>query len=311
KSAGALIASDSALTRAFESDLRAEIPRFSPSDLAWTLVRLAERDSELVVAVARETLERNIVPPFQAVFLRTLVEGDQLDLPGSVKRALARAARGEITEQDITSFGRWHSIEREPVLLAVCAIAGEPAVALAAFDTLAALSLENEPARSLVAWVKSSLWDVRQHVVKAVGILGSISIASDEQIDYALDALTPYVRPGPLVRVAVRSGNVLLIEKMLARAGAAASSSELVELLTHEDRGVRAAAVRALAGRNELGTLQAIHRAYEREKDPDIQALYREFHWVARDRERRPTPGEVPLESGMGETTDQTGESLQ
>lgn len=286
KSAAALIMGHRTLSMIFDRDVAAQLPSFGPQDLAWALLRLSETESNLIYDVAQETLDRKVVPPFQAIFLQTLVESDRLDLPGAVKRALVRGARGEIDEQDIVAFGRWLALGAEPALLAVCAIAGKTETAVSAFDTLAARSLETEPARSLVTWVKNNFWEHRDKLVKAVGILGHSKTATAQQLEYAFDVLMPFTTGGALLKVVMNSKNDDLISRALERLGEATPSEELIQLLSHDNKSVRIAAINGLRGRNELSVLQAVVRGFEKEKDPEVQEVYRQVHWVTRDRER-------------------------
>ncbi|MCB0345649.1 MAG: hypothetical protein KDD66_11065, partial [Bdellovibrionales bacterium] len=284
RNVGALILSNRTLALAFDEEVASDLQSFSPGDLAWVLVRLAESDSNIIFDVAAETLRRNIVPPYQAIFLKTLVDADRYNLPPAVRRSLARGARGELEERDVISIGRWTAREAEPVLLAISAIANDKDVALAAFDTLAARSLETEPARSLVSWVKRNYWDYREQLVKAVGILGNIEIASPEQIEYAFDKLMPFAAGGQLIKVMINTNDEMLLEKTLERIGEAAPVDEIIPLLTHDSKEIRIAAIHALKGHNELSVLQAIYHAYDREKDADVKEVYHKLHWVTRNR---------------------------
>lgn len=290
KSLGALLLSHRALGAVFHQDAAELIKGLTTTDLAWSLLLLAENDSPLLYDVAVEILERKVVPPFQAIFLEALVGSDRFSVPRPVKITLVRGTRGDLTKEDVAVLGRWWGPSSERVLLAICALAEDPDVAVEAFDTVAARSLSDEPARSLVGWVKSRLWERRKKVVKAVGVLSHSTIATPEQIDFAFDALMPYSSSGAIVNIIISSEKSQLISAVLGRLAGAIPSDELVPLLRHDNRVVRISAVKALKGRNELGVLQAIFRAYERESDPEIQELYRKIHWVTRDR-NNPKPG--------------------
>ena len=174
-------------------------------------------------------------------------------------------------------------------------------MALAAFDTLAARSLETEPARSLVSWVKRSYWDYREQLVKAVGILGNIEIASPEQVEYAFDRLMPFAAGGKLIKVMINTNDEKLLQKTLERVGEAAPVDEIIPLLTHDSKDIRIAAIHALKGHNELNVLQAIYRAYDREKNPEVKEVYHQLHWVTRNRAgeagvEAPDGGSAPVE---------------
>ena len=76
----------------------------------------------------------------------------------------------------------------------------------------------------------------------------------------------------------------ILITQAMTRLGAVAKSEELARLLGHQDKRVRMQAIRALKGRNDLSVLQSILQGYERETDPEVREVYRELHWVTKDR---------------------------
>ena len=280
---GALIFSDRTLSVVFERDLAGMLASMSLPDLAWSLMKAAEEDEPLLPDLVREVLHRNIVPPFQAVFLDALLKSDKFSTPRNVKTALVRAARGEILPGDLEAFERWNNLSSEGLFLAVCAIAKDPDIALAAFDILANRSIDSQPAASLVTWVRDYYWDHRGRMVKAIGILGHSSIATDREIEYAFDSLMPFSASGSLLKVIVKSNDPRLIVAALKRVAQITPSEELVPLLQHQDREVREAAIRGLVGRNDVSTLQYIKRGYDKEQDPDVRELYRQLHWVIRD----------------------------
>ena len=248
---------------------------------------MAENDSEFLYPVIDELLKRKVVPPYQAVFLRVIREADKFSLSPSLKKSLVLAARGTITEQSVVEIGSWNAVGAESALLAICAISDDASARLAAFDTLAARTLDGEPSRGLVKWVKSFFWEYREKLVKAIGILGLYEVAGAEQLDYAFEVLRPFAAEGSLVKVMVGSNKDKLITLAIEKFGAETSSREFDELLYHPSPKVRVAGVRALSGRNELGVLQMIYRAYEKERDENVKHVYEEVHWVTRERNRK------------------------
>jgi serine/threonine protein kinase len=281
---GALIFSNSLLTGFFANELPQMLPKFSDDDLLWLLDRFSESDNSLGIEVAKEALSRKAVPPFQAVFLKALVDSGRGKSFGGIEHSLLRAALGKISRDDVMQFGRWMSLEVEPVLLAACATISNPDLGVDAFDILAARSLETEPANSLVKWIKAQYWDYRRKLVKPIGILGLIEIAGEADLNYAFGELMPFAGNGNLFHVIRQTGDERLIRMALDRMGEITPADELLELLGHKSKSVRIAAVKALKGRNELSILQGILQAYAREKDEDVREVYRETHWVTKDR---------------------------
>jgi len=181
------------------------------------------------------------------------------------------------------------SMQVEPVLLASCATIADQALATEAFEILAGRTLQSEPAASLVKWVRTQFWQYRQRLVKAVGILGLLEIAGDGDLEFAFNQLLPFATGGgTLFRLIVNTNESRLIRMAIEKIGAVTPPEEVVALLSHKNREVRIAAVQALKDRNELVILQGILREYNREKDEEIRQIYRDLHWVTRDREGGP-----------------------
>ncbi len=284
KGVGALVLSSKSLSLFFSQGILTQIQKFSVSDLTWAMNHLAENDSILVKDLGNELIQRNAIPPFQAVFLKRLVNAEKFELSQPVKKALVNGTRGEVGERDVIAIGKWWSLEAEPVLLSMCALARDPETQLSAFDTLAARDAQSEPAKTFIAWVKNNLWEDRARVVKAVGILGHLDLASSEQVEYAFDLLMPFAGRGDFLTVIVRTNVPRLILSTLDRVGSITSSDDLLSLLSFSDKEVRIAAVKTLKGRNDLAVLQSILRAYEAERDEDVRRVYREMHWVTQER---------------------------
>ncbi len=284
--AGALIVSHPRLNTFFSNEIPDLLGKFEEGDLRWILEQLARSDSPIAIDVAKELVQRKALSPFRTEFLRVLVETNRGGNFDALSRALVRGSLGKLEHEDIVQLARWMSLEAEPVLLATCATVGDADIAVEAFEILAGKSLATEPASSLVRWVKSQYWDYRKKIAKPVGIIGLLDLASKEDLDYAMGELMPFSGGGTLFRVLVQTNEERLIQAGLDRMGEMVSSEDLLSLLGHRSRSVRLAAVRALKGRNDLAVLQGILQAYAREKDEDVRALYREIHWVTRDREK-------------------------
>ncbi|MFN8391713.1 MAG: hypothetical protein U0136_15600 [Bdellovibrionota bacterium] len=282
---GSLIFSNSMLTSFYANELPEMLPKFSDDDLLWLLERFSASDNSLGIEIAKEALSRKAVPPFQAVFLKALVDSGRGKSFGGIEHSLLRAALGKIDRNDIVQFGRWMSLDFERVMLAACATIQSPDLGVEAFDILASRSLESEPANSFVKWIKGSFWEYRKKLVKPVGILGLIDIAGDTELAYAFGELMPFAANGTLFKVIKQTGEERLIRMALDRLGEVTPADDLLALLSYKSKSVRIAAVKALKDRNELSVLQGILQAYGREQDEEVKAVYRENHWVTRDRD--------------------------
>jgi len=250
------------------------------------LKSFAQTESNLVYEAANEALKRGAVTGLAAIPTKALVDADRLTLSKPIKLALIDFSVGEFNLSDVRRISFWTSLQFEPVLLVVCALAKDRDIALEAFDILAGRNIDLEPARSLMKWFRSPvIWKNRKELAMPLGILGLHKSSSDSQIAVALDSLMPYAASGRLFEIAIELGESRLIQMMLVRVAPITSSDLLLALVKHADKGVRIGAVKALQGRNEVRVLQDLVRGYELEKDPEVRSAYQENHWVVKNRE--------------------------
>lgn len=286
KSLGILLLANPKLVLAYEGKITPLLPEFSAAELEFAIRSLVETESALLYDVAREALRRGLVPPFQQTFLRALVGSDSFRGSRGLRRAIVDGSQGVITRESLEILGGWDDRELGRVLFAAMAIAADPRVSAAALEMLAMRGIAEEPGASLLNWARTSVWDYREKVAKSVGILANIDIAEPAEIDWAFDQLMPYTAKGSLLRAVLSGGDSRIISRTITRTAGITSSQELLSLLSPaRDRAVRRAAVEALEGRNSLDVLHLIIKAYEKESDEEIRAVYREKHWVIRNRE--------------------------
>ena len=172
----------------------------------------------------------------------------------------------------------------ETVLLSAMATAQNQEVATKAFDILAGRTMQLEPGKTFVNWVKTQLWDSRSTLVKPLGIIGLDELATDDELSYALDQFLTASAPGMLFRVSRASGDARVLGIIVRRFGERLPSQDLLDLLDSPARDIRLSTIRGLRGRNELVVLQKILRAYDKEQDPELRKAYEENHWVTRER---------------------------
>ena len=286
---GALLFSYPALKVFLSQDVSLLFGKFSDEDLRWTARHATRGDTGIFAALAKEIINRKMLSPYESVFLEPMTRYGTLEMPETVRQGLIKAAMGQINEEQVDSFARWESPYSEAVLYAVCAAAKEESVGQDAFDILAGRVLVMEPGASLVKWVKSRYWDYRLKLLKAIGILAFVNQASTADLDYSFTALKPFMSSG-LLRVLLSTSNSQLIRQTLQRFGSGMDANDLLPLLSNSyDKQVRIAAVEALKGHVELVVLQAILRAYAKEQDPEVREIYRQSHWVTREKETPPT----------------------
>ena len=281
---GALVFADPALTEVAQAQLSRAVRSFSPNDAQDVLLSLLERDDKRLRGVAQEILSARILAPLRSVFLDSYLRESPGKVSPEVQRSLIRGSVGIFSEDDVVTMKRWTSSSAEPALLAACATVSDPSVALDAFDVATDRTLQLEPGASLLAWIKrNDLWDSRTTFVRPLGVLGLIDAAPDEEITAAFERLKPFTKNG-LVKVLFASGHPKLIARGLDYFADKVPPREILPLLRNDDKRVRMAAVRSLKGLTDLEILQGVLRAYESEQDEEVKQLYREVHWVVRQK---------------------------
>ena len=285
RSFDALFLANPLLADIFSGDVEARMKGLSNGELSWVLGQMENSSKAMLSTLVQEIIARDIVPPYQAIFLHILGDTGKANFPAEVRGAFIRATLGTVTEAEVQAFKSWGGIATERALLAVCAIAPASRIAGAALDVLATRLLHTEPARQLVKWSKDRAWDARQKLAKPIGILGLVDIASDTDITFAFDELMGVASGSKLFEAALNSNNRRLILEVVERIGPIMGDKEMLKLLGHEFKEVRMAAVRGLKGRNNVMVLHEISLAYEKEEDKDVRQVYKDEHWVARVRD--------------------------
>jgi hypothetical protein len=259
---------------------REDIP---DADLLWVLRVLAERNDINVRAIASLALERGLLSPMQKRLLEQV--RDRGDLPVDVLSALTRAAAGVLKKEDLGSFGRWYDVESEPLLLAILVMEDDPELLQEAFEVLSGKSLMSEPAASLVDWVRRNAWEDRNSFAKAVGVFGSLEFVDQGQIEKAFDVFDNFVKDTDLLDILLDSKSPVLSRLVIERYSKLLGLGALLGLLNDPDPKTRIAALRAMKGFNDVGALKIIIDHYEKEKDPEVRAVYQQTFWMIRERE--------------------------
>lgn len=281
KSLSAMILASNDLAIAFGEEAMSKVSELNDSELRWLIVKTAEIRSLYFKKLVKVFVEKEELPPFQKLFLKMIDGGDNGEpVSPELQLSLARAAFGRLVEDDVKALANWYSLDAEKALCAASAIASDPGLSLFAFETLAGRSVIQEPGKSLVSWGKRAAWEKRQRIAKPVGILCLYEIASESQINYALDEIMPIAGQGVFFETLKDSKIPKLHLKAVERFGQMLPSSDLLDMLHGEDPELKKLALRSLAGRNEVQVLRLILRAYEKEESEEIRELYRKYHWV-------------------------------
>ncbi len=279
----ALVLAQPELAVVFGEDVIQKKEKIPSNDLLWILKILVERNDINVRAVASLAVERGVLNSIRSQFLQLV--RDRADLPPDVLSSLLRAAGGALRSSDIGSFGRWYDMEAERVLLAILADAEDRTVLLDAFDTLAGRSLTIEPSASLLSWVRKNYWDQRADFAKAVGVMGNLDKIEPEAVKQIFQSFDKFARDSDIIQLLLRTSNPAVINGVLEKYSDQVSTSGLLNLLAHQDKGVRIAAIHALKKSNDLGALKIIVDHYEKEKDPEVRKIYEDTFWMIKNRQ--------------------------
>lgn len=259
---------------------REQIP---DQDVVELLNVLAQRSDINLRAVASLAMERGLLSPLRASFLKLVRDRDDLD--GGLTNALVRAASGALRVEDIAQFGRWYDTESEKVLLAVCADTKDPTTLAEAFDTLAGKSLVIEPSASLVNWVRANSWEKRSDFARPIGVVGSLALVDEAQIEETFKSLNKIASSRKVIDILAQSNDPRVVSATIRHFSGRLGLSGLLSLLSNPDKEIRIMAVRALKGYNDVAALRLIIQQYEQEKDPDVKRTYAETFWVIQQRE--------------------------
>lgn len=285
RAALSLILASEPLALLFSDDVIQRREQIPDADIVWLLKVLADRNDSNLRAIANLAIERSTLPPIPTTFL-TLVR-DRPELPVETLSALIRAAAGTLRSEDVGAFGRWYDVDAERVLLSLCALDMVPELLQEIFDTLAGKSLTIEPSAALVEWVRRNAWDNRLVFARPIGILGNVEAFSEADLEGALVALERASAGSDLVDVLLEATHPRIARLVVKRYAGKLGLGGLINLLGNPDKEVRLTAIRALKDYNDIGALKFIIDAYERERDPEVRAVYRDNFWVIAQREAK------------------------
>lgn len=226
-------------------------------------------------------VERFELSPSEKYFLN-IAKDSSID--NSMKRIFNKIALGTIHPNDLTVFIEWNDSRWEDVLYRTCLVSADEKVLAQVIDILQRRAPRKKQALHLTKWLKSNFWNRRGTYARSVCVFALKEEASEDQLNEAFEKLMPVSQHG-LFSALVETGDSYFITQAAERLSAILTSEEVLPYLDHEIKEVRIASVRALIGKNDLPTLQRILRAYKREKDPEVKALYNKYHWVTADQE--------------------------
>lgn len=278
----ALILSNPELSVVFGDDVIQRRDQIPDDDILWLLKILADRGDINVRPVASAAVERGILSPLRGTYLSII--RDRGDLPPDVLNSLIRASAGILRVEDIGSFGRWYDVQSEKILLAIMADSVDPALLTEAFDTVAGKSISTEPAYTLVEWVRANAWEKRADFAHAIGVLTYMDILPSEEILKNIVPFEGFLRDARVLNVFLDTKNSAVVKSIISNHSSVLGLGGLLNLLEYPDKDVRIAAVKKLAGYNDLTALKLIIQRYDLEKDPDVKQVYHDSFWAIRER---------------------------
>ncbi|RME62173.1 MAG: hypothetical protein D6780_00235, partial [Candidatus Dadabacteria bacterium] len=213
-SALALILAHPQLAFVFGEDVIQRRDELPDKDILWLLAVLGKRNDLINVrAIASTAIERGILNKVRSFFLKLIRDRD--DIPPGIVNALIRAGAGVLTEGDINELGKWYDIDAERVLLAILIDVEDKNLLRDAFDTLAGKSLSIEPSASLVEWIRNNMWSKRIKLAKFVGIVGSPSLVTPQELEEALKEAAPFMKSSRFVNILLSSKQPIIIKNIV------------------------------------------------------------------------------------------------
>ena len=277
----ALILAHYQLSTIFGDDIVQNRDKLSNKDIDWLLPILAKRGDINTRAVANLALQRDLLPPLRALFLK--IVRDKADVPPEVVSALINAAGGALTVEDVGSLGRWYDVDGERILLAMLADGGKPEIMVEIFDVLAGKNPKIEPSASVIEWVRQRRWNDRGKYARLTGMVAYLDVVEPGQIEKTFADLDREPHSRDLVDILLDTDNAVVSKLILERYPQEITLGRKLAFLSHRDAGVRKAAVQSIQT-NDAGALKIISDAYSRETVSEIKEIYKQKFEMIRER---------------------------
>lgn len=247
-------------------------------DILWLLGQLAVSADERSKAISKIALERKLLTPLRKNFIEVISSDSQL--PAEIVAALAGAASGRIADQDIGTLGAWFDVRAGKLLLAICADNTDDAIVSKAFDAAMGKTINEEPAASIIEWIKAEHWSERAKFARLIAVVTFPNEVGSERIGKEIDGVKKYLGEEGLFSILMSRGDLSVITHMLSDHGDLFGLAELLQLLNHKNKEVRILGIQNLKKYNDITALRLIKEAYENEKDPDVLNAYKETFWM-------------------------------
>ncbi len=277
-----MILAYSELSLVFGEDAMLLKDKIPDGDVLWLLGIMAERGDAQLKTLATMAGERNLLPPLRQIFLEPLIA--KADLPVDVSASLIKGTAGTLKKDDVTRFGRWYHPDVEKVLLAVCADRYDREVIVEAFEILAGKNPVLPPTAELINWVRKDYWEQRGDFAHAIGILGTLSVATAEEVEPAMAIFSKFLGDQRFMSALLATNSPVIIKLMLDKAQYSArllkDPFELLKLAEFPDKEIRKKAVELAGKRNDMLIIKRLMELYEVEKDPEVRKVYESNPWI-------------------------------
>jgi serine/threonine protein kinase len=253
------------------------------SDLLWLFGNLQGEQGDIFALVSKEVVKRAAIRPPKSVLLIPFIEQHSMEL--KLRDGLLRAISGEIDEETVDLTSLWLNKISSDLLMAMCASAESEQVHARAFEALTSRKYDQKPADEWLTYVKKRAWEKRLDYSRVICLSMFYSNLTDDLKETVVSGISKHVNENKFITILLKSDNVELIRTAVDRLGKDFSPNLLMELLVNPDKETRIAAVKHLKWYNDLFVLRQVVESFKRERDPDVQAVYRENYWVVRQHE--------------------------
>lgn len=256
------------------------LPRLSSlsdEDLSWLLKRDTIKEFRIFFLLSREVLKRNMLKPERRFFFEVLDEKWPVVSP-KVLDALVAVAEGNTTVDSVYTLAEWYSPKQDLVLLRLCAIEQELAVAQVAFEKALNRTVTSQPMKGIVDWVRVNGWTIRGKFAKPVAIIAFPEQYGFDKVIESFETLSELMDKKVLFTSFISSVRPEYIVLALDRFGTKSVPEDLISFLKHDDSLVRIAALKSMRSTNTLDFRKLMTKRYREETDPKVKAAYEEYH---------------------------------
>jgi hypothetical protein len=285
RSVGALMLATPAVSSLYAEDLLTVPNVISDSDLLWLLPEMTKRQLPGVKRISDQARARRLVPDSAAIFLEILSRTSII--PARVQSTLVACALGQAGKADVVSFAGWYDSDAEKALWALVVNTKDSEVGERAFDALAAKPMLVPGISDLYELVRSTYYADRAVVGRPVAALALENVLSDADFSRAFEGLNDLPQGRELLKVVLKGPSPRALREVIRRYGPLLDRMQLLDVIKHPDPQVRAAAVEALSGANDVVILKILADTYAEEAELVVRSAYENHISTIKERVNR------------------------